>query len=447
MSCVLAFVLAMPALTKLSLVVGEKVSDVPSKALVRLIPAADVAKWHGRGSWPADARGEKVTEAHLLRAISSLPCLTDLTITVDGKVLIPATFPRSLCRLTVGAFYGSSDISELFGAGPHDQIRELVIGNGDVDVQVAIRACPEITALTVGGYHDFSQEDLDSILSTCKNLQRLCIDRDSLFSFARLESSPCAQSLTSIKSRANLAPGSMEVICRCCPAIEELAVRGVGPADVRAMASLMRLCVLEVYSHSHDQGQGPELSEAFTALGNAEGATPFTRLMLRHAKFDATGFFSSHRCSALRALELDGCTRLTKQVMHALAINARDTLESLVFSWVRVVPIVPLLAECRRLERLVLHCCNTEDMQTIGQTCKAPLRFVEILSRRIFGGAVCAFMPALAGVVFLRIGCSAEAILQYIIPQCPCLQVLCVRSPSTAKKLRAEIPKHITIWP
>jgi hypothetical protein len=46
---------------------------------------------------------QKVTVDHLLRAISSLPCLTDLTIEVHGTVLAPVTSLRSLCRLTVHA--------------------------------------------------------------------------------------------------------------------------------------------------------------------------------------------------------------------------------------------------------------------------------------------------------------------------------------------------------
>jgi hypothetical protein len=196
-------------------------------------------------------------------------------------------------------------------------------------VQAVVRACPEITALTDRGYLRFSQEDLDSILGTCKNLQRLCITSESgadLLSFARLESFPCARSLTSIEINPKLTPRSVEVICCCCPAIEELAVRGVGPADVRAMASLMRLRVLEV---GHDPEQGPELAEVFTALGNAEGATPLTRLMLWFAKFDATGLFSSRRCSALRELKLIRCSTFTEQAMRALATNVRDSLESL----------------------------------------------------------------------------------------------------------------------
>jgi hypothetical protein len=437
---VVAFVDVMPSLTQLHLIVSEEYSDVPSADLTGLIPAADVAEWRGRGWWPAD---EKVTVAHLLRAISSLTCLTDLTIDLRlRKEIIPATFPQSLRRLTV-ALCDSDDISVLFGAGPHNQIRELEIHTSGVQ---AVRACPEITALTV---HDFNgrltQEDLDIILGTCRNLQRLCVNSaDDHFSFARLESSPCARSLTSIKVDTNLAPGSVEVISRCCPAIEELSVRGVGPADVHAMASLMRLRVLEV-SHDLWQDQGPELSEAFTTLGNTEGAIPLTRLVLRYTKFDVTGLFSSPRCSALRELKLISGNGLTDQAMQALATNVRDSLMSLMLSWTSAAPVVPLLVECRRLECLILYRCNTEGMRIIGQTCKAPLKSVKITGIRMIDAAVRAVVPVLAGVVYLDIDCPAKAILQHIIPRCPYLRVLRVRSPDIARQLRSEIPKHITV--
>jgi hypothetical protein len=239
----------------------------------------------------------------------------------------------------------------------------------------------------------------------------------------------------------------MEITCCCCPAIEDLSVCNVSPADVRAMASLMRLNVLEV--SNHDAEQGPELAEAFTTLGNTEGATPLTRLKLRFITFDATGFFSSRRCSALRDLELFCCDKLTDQAMQALATNVCDSLVALVCISSSVAPIVPLLAGCRRIERLTLYrCINNAGIRTIGKTCKAPLRFVKITGRTTDNGdAVRAIMPALAGVVFLHVGCSAEAVLQHIIPQCPCLQVLRVCSPDIAKQLRSVIPKHITVWP
>jgi hypothetical protein len=101
MSILLALVLVMPALTQLSLVIGEWRSDVPGAEIVGLIPAVDVAEWRGRGWWPADTMGEEVTVDHLLRAISSLTCLIDLTIRMNGKMPNPVTFPRSLRRLKV----------------------------------------------------------------------------------------------------------------------------------------------------------------------------------------------------------------------------------------------------------------------------------------------------------------------------------------------------------
>jgi hypothetical protein len=158
----------------------------------------------------------------------------------------------------------------------------------------------------------------------------------------------------------------------------------------------MRLCVLEV-RYDREQEQEPELAEAFTALDNADGATPFTRLMLWYAWFDATGLFSSHQCSALCEFELNQCDGFAKQAMQALAINARDSLESLTVLWMPVMLIVPL-AGCRRLERLALYGCNSDDMQIISQICKAPLRFV-MLTGRIDGDDVRAIVPALAGVV------------------------------------------------
>jgi hypothetical protein len=380
----------------------------------------------------------------LLCAISSLPCLTDLIINGTDKVFIPATFPRSLRRLKVMAFRGG-DVSELFDAGPHNQIRELMVYGTNEGVQTAVRACPEITAISVDA-HCISQGDLDSILGMCKSLQRLCIDGrmhdDVWFSFASLESSPCARSLTSIKSRAKLTPGFMEIICRCCPAIEELSVCIVGPADVRAMASLMRLHVLEV-NYISDWKRGSEFSEAFTALGNADGATPFTRLVLRFAKFDVMGFFSSRRCSALRKLELVRCIEFTEQAMRTLAINVRDSL--VVLSSSSAVLISPLLAECRCLERLILRSggLDVETVWIIGQTCKAPLRWVEINSK-MSDDNIRAVVPALAGVVFLDIDCSTKAVLQHIIPRCPCLQVLRAHS-FDVKTLRSGVPKHITV--
>jgi hypothetical protein len=441
MSFVLTFVLVMPALTQLHLIVNEGYSDVPSADLVGLIPAADVAEWRGRGWWPAEVTG-MVTVDHLLRAISSLTSLTDLTIEVYHKVSALTMFPRSLHRLTMETFYGV-DVSELFGAGPHNQIRELEIRANSGGVQEAVRACPEITALTIYAC-SFTQNDLDSILSTSKNLQQLCIGSVDPLSFACLESSSCARSLTNIKANKKLAPGSIEIISRCCPAIEELSVCDVCPADVHAMASLMRLRVLEMRCDS-DEDQGPELSEALTTLGNTAGVTPFTRLVLESIKFDVTGFFSSHRCSALRELVLDDCNRITRQAMQALATNVRDSLESLLLLWVPVVPIVPLLVECCRLEHLTLHKCGTEAMEIIGQMCKAPLRLFKFTGNMTDDDAVRAIMPALVGVMFLGIECSTEAILQHIIPQCPCLQMIRVCSPDIAKQLRSVIPKHITV--
>jgi hypothetical protein len=374
-----------------------------------------------------------------------LTCLTDLTIEVYGTVLVFATFPRSLRRLDVLPFCDCGDGSVLFGAGPHNQIRELMLHDMVTDVQEAVRACPEITALTTKGKYRFLQEDLDSILGTCKNLRQLCIGGDDPLSFACLESSSCARSLTNIKVNKKLAAGSMEIISRCCPAIEKLSVHGVEPVDVRAMASLMQLRVLVVWCDP-EQDQGPELAEAFTTLGNTTGATPFTKLVLKSTKFDVTGFFSSRRCSALRALVLDNCNRITEQAMQALATNVRDSLESLMLLWIGAVPIVPLLVECHRLERLTLYGCNTETMQTIGQTCKAPLRFVKFIGfEAADDDAVRAIVPAITGVMFLRVRCSIEAILQHIIPQCPCLQMLRVYSSNIARQLRPKIPKHITV--
>jgi hypothetical protein len=197
--------------------------------------------------------------------------------------------------------------------------------------------------------------------------------------------------------------------------------------------------------YNHDQDQGPELAEAFTALGNAEGATPFTRLILGSIAFDVTGLFSSRRCSALRELELFRCDGITEQSMQALATNVRDSLVSLMVSMMSIAPIVPLLAGCRRLERLILHSCNTADMQVIGETCKAPLRSAELFSDVTIDDYVCAIVPALSGIVFLHIDCSVEAVLQHIIPRCPYLQVLRVRSSDIVKQLRSVIPKHITV--
>jgi hypothetical protein len=334
----------------------------------------------------------------------------------------------------------------LFSAGPHSQVRELSI---DVDdVQAAVSACPAITALTING--GLAQEDFDFIFDTCKSLQRLCVRthayRAVKLSFTRLGSSPCAQSLTSFKSDAQLVPEFVKTICRCCPAIEELFVRDVGPVDVRAMASLMRLRVLHVVTN-RDQDQGPEFSEAFTVLGNADGATPFTKLVLESADFDATGLFSSRRCNALRRLELFYCDGLTKQAMQALATNVRDSLEVLVSSSTALV--VPLLAECCRLEYLVLQDYNVgiDSMRAINKTCKAPLRFVDFARFiKMSDAAVGAVSPALAGVVSLSIDCSVVAVLRHIVPRCPHLQTLQVNSLYDAEQLRAKIPK-IAVYP
>jgi hypothetical protein len=56
-----------------------------------------------------------------------------------------------------------------------------------------------------------------------------------------------------------------------------------------------------------------------------------------------------------------------------------------------------------------------------------------------------AVVPALTGVMFLEIDCSAEAVLQHIIPQCSCLQILRVRSTGIVRQLRSVIPKHIAV--
>jgi hypothetical protein len=130
--------------------------------------------------------------------------------------------------------------------------------------------------------------------------------------------------------------------------------------------------------------------------------------------------------------------------MQALATNARDSLEALMVSGMRVALIGPLLAECHCLKHLTLYRCNTAAMQIIGQTCKAPLKFVKIAGG-MTDDAVRAIVPALSSVVFLRIKCSDETVLQHIIPQCPCLQLLRIRSPDIIKRLRSEIPKHITV--
>jgi hypothetical protein len=168
--------------------------------------------------------------------------------------------------------------------------------------------------------------------------------------------------------------------------------------------------------------------------------------MLESAKFDATGLFSSRRCNALCELELNQCDGLTNQAMQALAINVHDSLESLTVLWMSAMLIVPLLVECRRLERLTLHCCSTANMRIIGQMCKAPLRFVKISDiRMIDDDAVRALVPVLAGVLLLDIMCSARAILQHIIPRCPCLQMLRVLSAGIVKQLRSVIPKHTTV--
>jgi hypothetical protein len=296
----------------------------------------------------------------------------------------------------------------MFGAGPHDQIKELNMGHVDGGIQAAVHACPEITEMAVSEFRDFMQEDLNIILGTCKSLQQLSIGYFESISFACLESSLCTRSLTSIKINNKLASGSIEVISRCCPAIEELSVCDVGPVDVRAMASLMRLHVLEMMSYGHDQEQGSELAEAFTALDSTEGATLFARLVLMRIKFDVTRLLSTRRCSALRELELFECDGITEQAMQALAINVRDSLVVLMVSLMPVALIDPLLAKCCRLDHLALHGCNTAGMQSIGETCKAPLRFVEV-SDRMSAGAIRGIASVLAGVVVLDTGCQPRS--------------------------------------
>jgi hypothetical protein len=88
-------------------------------------------------------------------------------------------------------------------------------------------------------------------------------------------------------------------------------------------------------------------------------------------------------------------------------------------------------------------------MQIVGEASKAPLRLVKITDNIIktTDEEVRAIVPALAGIVFLDIECSAKTVLQHIIPRCPCLRMLYVHSSSIAKQLRPEVPKHITvIW-
>lgn len=255
--------------------------------------------------------------------------------------------------------------------------------------------------------------------------------------------------------------GDFWSFCRSFPNIVRLELRLEGhpvrPTDIRALITLKQLESFAAWVERSAMGpEGEparkEMADAFTVLGQAEGAAPFKRLELCDATFDATAFFLSRRCHEIRELDIDRC-EFTEASVRALATNVKDSLVKLTFSsdgWNLDpeprrnghIPAI-LLAECSQIHDLSLTFATDDILRQIGEQSRARLTRFDIYNFRPdhTEAGFRAFAPALRFVITLKMylpRCPPE-VIRTLISSCPQLRVL--------KGVSGKIIKELALSP
>ena len=151
------------------------------------------------------------------------------------------------------------------------------------------------------------------------------------------------------------------------------------PNDVVSLASLANLEKLTINKFDIEQ-DGPEMTEAFAILGQTERAFPFKQITFHGLKFDATPFFSSHRCHNLQHFEIHQC-EFPNESFVALATNSGQSLEELEIDDEKCDPIRLLLPFCSKIKQLCVWMKSNEILKEIGKHNNIPiLRIVTLVS-------------------------------------------------------------------
>jgi hypothetical protein len=424
----LALILSMPNLTDLSVELGES-STCPT-SLMGAIPRKERAKF-----------GECIRGVEIERAIESLPRLTKLFLRgafLGTLELDSIRIPRTLENLEIV----NLDSALIFGkeVKPIESIKVLSLNLAGENTR-AVSVCPAITSLSLT-CKEVSREEMAKIWRTCTHLQNISIGtwKSSSLALDEFEKSKCCNLITELKLNVDTTEGAWETMIGRCPHIVELGMWNPEPTvtEIRGMATLKNLEVLEVVCRSDDSG----LSKAFSELGESDG-TPFKRIALRNARMELGGFFSTRRCHQLREISFMDCS-MSEGSIEALAENVRDSLVSLEFIGGDDEFIVPLLARCSRIDRLLIHSDSTRLMKRIGEESKSPLGFLKIWSLTDKG--IRGIAPALNRVVHLQIdsGFATTECMLWMVSKCPQLRQLTVQS-GLIETLRDKLPSNIIL--
>ena len=355
----------------------------------------------------------------VLRSIESLKNLTRLYIVVmfgETVEMIPIEIPRTLKELDVYCL----DASRLFREtkGPFDSIKSLSLfcRTGMIP---AIGACPSITSLKleVEG-SNISTEEMKVVWETCTQLQEISISclRNCSLALDEFEKSKCCNLIKKLSLNIiNVEARTWETMIRRCPNIVELEMLNPWPTamDIRGLTSLKNLEVLDVNCSRNGEG----ISKSFSELGGSDGI-PFKRIVLRDAKMELSGFFSSHRCHQLREIEFSDC-EMSMRSIEALTENVHDSLISLEFTGNDGEIMIPLLTHCSRINQLMINNCKESLMKRIGMESKAPLANVTLghFWTKFTDEGLIGIAPALKDVIELEInsdGISSDAIIEFV---------------------------------
>ena len=335
----------------------------------------------------------------------------------------PIEIPRTLKDLEVHC----SDASQLFRGtkGPFDSIKSLSL-DCEIGMIPVIRVCPSITSLKLDvGFSSISTEEMKAVWETCTQLQEIsitCWENCSL-ALDEFEKSKCCNLIKKLSLYGRKAEAkTWETMIRRCPNIMELKMLNPSPTamDIRGLTSLKNLEVLVVDCNRNSEG----ISESFSELGGSDGI-PFKRIVLRGARMELSGFFSSHRCHQLREIEFNDC-KMSMRSIEALAENVHDSLISLEFTGYDGNFMIPLLTRCSRLNQLVIHNCMKSLMKRIGIEGKAPLKNVilEDRSSQFSDEGIIGIAQALKDVIDLEINSkkiSSGGIIE-LVSKCPKLR-------------------------
>ena len=98
----------------------------------------------------------------------------------------------------------------------------------------------------------------------------------------QLKSAKCARNLRKVEFR-NVTEESVEVMSRCCPNIVEISLHEITRRDVKAMANLKHLEVLQLRFGNEEEEE--------EAMGETEGVESLKRIQNYNVRFNLTRFF------------------------------------------------------------------------------------------------------------------------------------------------------------